>query len=50
MGGKADQFGFETLRSWRPKQKTDDKPEYQNHDRNDDQAWNERGKHGSNSR
>jgi hypothetical protein len=50
MGGKADQFGFETLRSWRPKQKTDDNPENQDRDRNDNQAGNERGKHVSNSR
>jgi hypothetical protein len=50
MGGKADQSGFETLRSWRPKQKTDNQPENQNRDRNYNQAGNERGKHGSNCR
>src|ERR1700730_4022648 len=50
MGGKADQFGFETLRSRRSEQKTDDKSETQNRDRSDNQARNERSKHESNSR
>jgi hypothetical protein len=50
MGGTADQSGFETLRSRRSEQKTDDKPETQNRDRSDNQARNERSKHELNSR